>query len=554
MNEEERRKLDRELRKMMEMRNNQSDPNREGLSPLEIHRLIRSPLAEESWFGLREQISDDTILKMPLILLAVAMLERIAAQKEIKLTAKGNLPRKLVQELFALTDYRDDSFFEPKIPMSEEDWPTIGEVHFIVRNIGWCKKKHNKISLTAKGKKVLTGPRRALFEQYLHYHMFKVELGWRDGYPPSAAIQSCFPYTLFLLYKYGRQTRSDRQYAENFLRAFPMSIENFEPDKYSSPEELFLRAYCIRCFKRFALAYGWIDYRTVNMFAADDFEATDLFYEIFEQREAKDLPTPADHVDKEIETALFDAEMGSISHFSDDIPLEVMQSFHDQVRAFHANDPQEEVVIRALLPADFPLLPPEEVVEEDVAKREISRVLAALEAANISTEPPGHLSAVDYYDFLYRVILPAPIILFGDNMNMHLPYEYFLDEEEEVFGPEMEITEAFLLCLFRLDHPFPEQLLAGQVRLGPDMVAREVALAHLNTWRAQFREIIPLSFAPGPIEEDDSGCVFPTFMVAYKTITTEGKEEELEGIGVVQLNYDQEVMGVQGAQFPGFEF
>ncbi|MEL7220187.1 MAG: hypothetical protein AAGJ93_02645, partial [Bacteroidota bacterium] len=257
--------------------------------------------------------------------------------------------------------------------------------------------------------------------------------------------------------------------------------------------------------------------------------------------------------EKEIETALFDAEMGGMSFFSDEMPLELMKEFQDRVRQFHSQE--EEVAVGSLLPDDFHLLPPNEV-NETIAQREIDRVLKALEAVNIMTDQPGHLLAVNYYAFLHDIILSKMIVPFDSEMKVFLPFDEFLDDEndQEAYDDIMGAAELFLLALFNLETAFPPHLLANEVRLGSEVVTREKALAHLNAWRAQFQAIVPLSFQPGMIEEDGTGTVFPTFLVAYQTQSAEGEKEELEGGGLVQLIFENDDFKVQGAQIPGFEF
>lgn len=561
MKEEERQRLNRELRQMMNLQNNQPDPSREGLSPKQMHRLLWYPLMEQSWLGFRPNLSKETLLRMPVIRVLFALLEHLDAEGEVKLTKKGNLPRKLVQELYVVAR-PPVLFLEAKLPASEDDWFTLGDIHFGICNLRWGKKRKGKLSLTAQGRKVLAGPPQELCEAFIHFHLFELKMGLADGYPDSDSLQSLLPYSIFLLHKYGETPMDEGVYGRKLLEAFPLLQQEFRGNTYRSAEEVFVAVHTLRVFDRCFKLYDWATASDRYHFNEPrNWAATDLFYELFEVRSLEDLSTSTEHVEKEIEMALFDAEMGGISHFSEELPLEVMKAFHDQVRALHAQESGgEEVEIRSLLPDGFYLLPAEEVVEESIADREVSRVLEALEAVKVVTEQPDHLTAVEYYAFLHDVILPREIFLLGGDMTIFLPFEDFLEDEdfleeelEEEFEPEIIIAEAFLLSLFMLNEPFFSEFLAKEVRLGAEMVKREAALEHINTWRAQYQEIVPMSFGPGPVEEDRSGCIFPTFKVAYKTVTVDGKEEFFEGEGLVQLAPYEEDLLVQGAQFPGFE-
>lgn len=555
MNEEERQRLQRKLQEQMDQVNNRPNPEMEGLSPLQMHRLLRYPLAEESWFGLRSNLADETILRMPMMKVLITLLLRIAEQKEMKLTQTGNLPRKIVQELYHLYNADKPSKYD-RVPLSENDWGIIMEIHFIIRDIGWCKKRNNKISLTNVGKKLLEKPRAELFEAFLKFQLFKVNIGWNDGYPDSPGMQACLPFALFLLYKYGKEQRFDHFYSSAYLKAFPAILEEFPGNHYSPPEEQFKRAYNFRFIYLFN-TYDWIKISPTKLYSEpEQLIATDLFFEIFEQRSFEELPTPEDHIEREIQTALFDAEMGGISYVANDIPLELMNEFHEHIRKFHADDaPKNEVPIIELLPAGFHLVPPDEITDETIAKREVDRVLKAMEDANIITDPPEELSAQAYYYFLHDVILPTKIIPFGGQAKTYLPYEEFFEANfsDEELDPEIQAAENFLLSLLYLAEPFPISLLADEVRLGAEMVDRAEAFAYINKWRAQFKEIVPISFAPGYIETDETGGIFPIFNIAYKTLDKAGNETEYNNNGVVQLRFVDGNYLVQGAQFPGFE-
>jgi len=369
-------------------------------------------------------------------------------------------------------------------------------------------------------------------------------------------MQSCLPYSLFLLYKYGRELHFAHFYSSAFLKAFPSILEEFPQLPYSTPKKEFEGAYGIRFLHLFN-SYDWINILpNEGLFDPDQLTATDLFYEIFEQRAFDELPVPEDHIEREIQTALFDAEMGGISYVANDIPLELMNEFHEHIRQFHASDAhKKEVAINELLPTGFLIVPPEEITDEAIAVREIERILTALDAVNIVTDAPEDLSAQAYYTFLHDVILPTKVIPFGGKAKTFLPYEDFLEDDflEDELDPEIQAAENFLLSLLFLAEPFPLAILANEVRLGSEMVDRAVAFEYITNWRAQFREIIPISFAPGYIETDEAGGIYPIFHITYKTIDTAGVETEYSDNGVVQLQFIDGKYLIQGAQFPGFE-
>ena len=173
MSEEERQRLHEQIQAMVNRTNNTQNPDREGLSPAELHRLIHYPLAAESWFGIRPQLEDEVVEQMPLMRVLITFLQHLESNSSVKLTARGYLPRKLVQELYMLEECFQ-SRYQVKPLESESDWPVLEEIHYISKKLGWCKKRNNKLSLTAKGQKILQAPRGDLFGAYVQFHLFKI--------------------------------------------------------------------------------------------------------------------------------------------------------------------------------------------------------------------------------------------------------------------------------------------------------------------------------------------------------------------------------------------
>ena len=98
--------------------------------------------------------------------------------------------------------------------------------------------------------------REALFRTiYLHY---TEEFNWAyfDGYPNVPAAQYGVNFTIFLLLKFGKNSREDSFYAEKYLKAYPNFAAEFKDILLTFTED-FNHCYSIRSFIRFTDWFGF---------------------------------------------------------------------------------------------------------------------------------------------------------------------------------------------------------------------------------------------------------------------------------------------------------
>ena len=534
MSEEEMNELNRQLRAITEAQNHGANPDFAGLSPAQVHWLNTHPLEEGCVVRWQENIPDEVLDQVPMLTFATDLMRRLEA-KEMKLTPKGNLPAKLVKEWYAtgLVPQYDIEVGITKLS-SEDNYHTATTLKLVLDLLKWTKKRHGKLSLTARGKKALAAPRQTMLEQLFFHHYTEFNLGYFDGYEDDGDLQHLFGFALVLLLKEGKDWRPIETYGNNMLRAFPILQDSFEPDRYSTPEEDVKRAFNLRFFNRSLNFYGLLRFRGDHHMLKDDREvmATDLFRHLFRLDAQAQRPEQPGDADTQIRSALFDAEMGSTSWTSNDMPPELQSLFQDQVRAFHAEDGGGRVTIGSLISdLDFP--DPDSLVDEAAAVDQVEKLLLALQEKHVLFEPPHHLAPSRLYRFLVTDFLAHEIPPPNPLMPAFVPLESI---DPELAAPPATVlaAEAFLIALLTLDTPLPEDIFHHTMRLHGDVAPRSLALAHANAWREQWSAIRPLSFAPGPVQEQD-GFTYQFVQTAFEATDHQGRASEKEWTGVVQL-------------------
>ncbi|MBB4079782.1 hypothetical protein GGR28_002409 [Lewinella aquimaris] len=521
----------------------------EGLSPRQVHFLLNDFLGRGSVVKIRVDMPSDTVDRMPLPEMVRRLLSQLQ-QKEINLTQKGNLPGKLVKEMYA-TGLLPDRYIEQGITIlrGEDDYLAAQVAKHLPLVLGWTKKRNGKLSLTKKGEKALTLPRGTFFQQLFQAHLRRFNLGWSDGYPESGELQYLFPYLAYLLLILGRKARFVTEYAERMSRAFPM-LEEAYGDLTSVME--------LRFFDRFLYYYGLVPERNtiLSREPAQPFQPTDLYRAVFYlDGDARPAPPSEEQVyENQLKVALFDAERGSHTHISDDMPPELLDQFQAQIRSFEAQQASGNFVpVRKLL-GDAPLVAPRDIPDDATARRETVRLLKLLESVGVLTDEVPDLEPLPYYTFLHDVLLEHEVVPPQKGQRVMLPFEQVFMED---FDPIESITEFFLLRLFDLEQVFPADILNGEMRLDNQVVGPEQALAHLSGWRAQFSEITPIGFEPFDdprLPPRTATDAVQLFVVEYEATYPDGRTEKFVGPGVVELVYDGEEWRVSGAQFAGFQF
>ncbi len=282
------KKLNEELARTMEDANSRPVEEMDFLSPNDMQHILRHTFEKQSPIGFKDDIDISVLDQIPMLNLVIAYLKIIEENKEIKLTKIGNLPTKFVYQLYELGVIKEYPIESGIVKLKkEDDSMTIQLARFLTELIGATKKRNNKLSLTANGKKMLaTKARASLLKAIFKANCQKYNLGFFDGFDESD-IQGLFGFTLYLLIKYGNENKGIDFYCDKNLIAFPILLSQFD-SKYNTSKNRYQRCYILRIFERFLKYYNFVDYEFSERYSSEyrvfKMQTTSIFDAVFEMR------------------------------------------------------------------------------------------------------------------------------------------------------------------------------------------------------------------------------------------------------------------------------
>lgn len=190
--------------------NNAPRDDFEGLSPVQMNRLLYNFLGPASPVKVKENLTEADLEAIPLLYF-IRRLMKSLSDKEIKFTPKGNLPGKLVKEYYA-TVRLPDEFVETGITRirGEDDYEPAQLTKHLPILTGWAKKRNGKLSLTKKGRAALELPPATFFEEVFFTHARKFNTAYFHGFEGGDRLQFFFPYLVYLLLHRGHYERRRR--------------------------------------------------------------------------------------------------------------------------------------------------------------------------------------------------------------------------------------------------------------------------------------------------------------------------------------------------------
>ena len=253
--------LQRHIDKVMNEENNRSIPEFEGYSPFEMHNILNFTFETNSPISL-QKLTESEYSNIPMLNQVKYFLELIKKAGEIKLTAKGFLPTKIVKDIYA-QGYLEESLFTSGTYQlyKEKDSMTVNLTRILVELSGLTKKRNGKLSLTEKGEKTSCDNFKLMD---LIFKTITTKFNWAfyDGYGDNQIGQLGFGFSLILLHKYGETKRQDKFYAEKYFNAFPNLVDSEPVSEFENPIELAGRCYSLRTFDRFLHYFGLVQIET----------------------------------------------------------------------------------------------------------------------------------------------------------------------------------------------------------------------------------------------------------------------------------------------------
>ena len=234
----------------------------ERFSPHEMYGLIYTPFDEaQSPLRLNKNLNANQLDQIKIFSDLMLYVQILEERQPLKLTQKGNLPRKFCRDLYDAGIKDEDLIALKGHPINKgADSPYIFIIKLLTRDLGLTKKRYNRLSLTQKGEKTLTDPISVnLFYDLFVLYTQKYNWAYQDGYPESWIIQAGFGFSIFLVQMYGSKSRSTDFYSDKFLNAFPKVMDNFEDTPYLTGKRVSQDAYSLRTFRRFLKRFSLID-------------------------------------------------------------------------------------------------------------------------------------------------------------------------------------------------------------------------------------------------------------------------------------------------------
>lgn len=253
--------MDKIIQEIIDKQNRTAISDFEGLSPAQMMPLLHNLFGDNSIVQITNNIPDDILDQIGFFRVCEEFLAIINREENIKLTPKGSLPKKIVKEIY---DRRFilDRMIESGVSKNfvELELTFIHNANIICKELGLIKKQNNCLSLTAKGKKLMSSQNRnELFRLILEHFIKSFNWSYNDRYDDEINGQFGIGFTIYLLFKYGFEERAVQFFADKYLTAFPNIIDNFQEYPFMDKQTQFNSSYKVRAFERFLQWFNFID-------------------------------------------------------------------------------------------------------------------------------------------------------------------------------------------------------------------------------------------------------------------------------------------------------
>jgi hypothetical protein len=219
-----------------------------GLSPKQMHKILWTTFEDNSdLVEFIPKVNPEEVEKSPFLSQALHFLELLKEIEPLKATQKGNLPTKIVQDLYE-AKYKKYAEFRYQV-RKEDDFPSITYHRYIYKMAGLIKKNKNQFSLTKKGRSILDKKEYTLLYKSL-FNTFLSKFNWAysDGYPEYQIIQQSALFNLFILKQKAKEYIDSNDLGEVFLTNYHQK----------NPEKNVISCFSLRFLERFCLPLGLV--------------------------------------------------------------------------------------------------------------------------------------------------------------------------------------------------------------------------------------------------------------------------------------------------------
>jgi len=219
-----------------------------GLSPEQIHQLIYSPFESPD---LLQWHPSELVEQVPAIRMTKVLFMSLA-DKEVKLTAKGNMPMALVRAMLDAGGREELMGQWPGTVRSEDDAMPVHVTRLLAELAGLTKKQKGRLSLTKKtATDVAKGNWWQIYRKMLEVMMVSFNWAYLDGYDDLRGVQMTAPFAWWLIHLYGNEWRPEAFYAQAILQAFPMLTTETTGSTSLSADKIVERVIDARLFRLF---------------------------------------------------------------------------------------------------------------------------------------------------------------------------------------------------------------------------------------------------------------------------------------------------------------
>lgn len=263
-------KLDQFLSQFFQAQNQRGIPDFEGYSPNAMDFILYDTFGPKSPIQL-QALGEADMQKIPLLNQVKYLMGIIESEGELKLTARGFLPVRVVADIHAQQFIPQEPIEAEIIKVKKEkDSRTINLTRILLEISNLTKKRKNKLSLTKKGREALKDSNKLLEHIFLTF-VNKFNWAYYDLYVDQPVGQLGMGFSLILLNKYGSKKRKDIFYAEKYFKAFPALISYFVPRPLSTAEVQAHRCYVLRTFTRFLKYFGLVELYPIDKLGFNNF-------------------------------------------------------------------------------------------------------------------------------------------------------------------------------------------------------------------------------------------------------------------------------------------
>jgi hypothetical protein len=223
----------------------------DGFTPFEMDRIIYFPFEDNCPIKMNILTKETIINQCPIFNILIQFLSQIG--EGVKLTEKGNLPVKVIKDIYNLKILPDDSIERGigKI-RTETDWTVLHNVRIVLTMAGLIRKNKNLLFLTNNCKTFIKDNNcSGLFIEFMKAFTLLFSWAYNDLYENQDLGQLASLFSLYLINKHGEEFRDLDFYTNLYFSAFPTLVDNKETDSAA--------LYHIRFVERFALWFGFVE-------------------------------------------------------------------------------------------------------------------------------------------------------------------------------------------------------------------------------------------------------------------------------------------------------